>query len=161
MSTGSALARAKEALATVREQLGRSHPKPEVSVASENRIPVTDDIDVVEVRPGTDHKIVPTHKADFMCIDAHAFGVSDALEWTKKANSFARSQKRRPPLIALLANDNQLSQKDYRLATREFPRAGGFFYEYPDGCKSFGDALKAFAKGLARNYRGAIINKKL
>lgn len=134
-----------------------------VSTAPEKvaRIPVINDIYVIEVPPGTDYRNEPTHNpADFMCIDAHEFGVSEALEWTKNVNSLARSQKRRPPLIALLADDDKLNQRDYRLATKEFSRAGGFFYEYPAGCKSFIDALKAFARGLAKNYRAPIAHRK-
>jgi hypothetical protein len=164
MSTGKAMARAAVAAlaAGVRGQFGKTPSETEIAVAPKTatRIPVVDGIDVVEVTPETDYKIQPKHNADFMCIDAHAFGVSDALEWTRKASGYARSQKRRPPLIALLADDDKLNQKDYRLATREFVRAGGFFYEYPDGCRDFIDALKAFAKGLARSYRAPILKKE-
>lgn len=153
---------AQAAAAAVKEHFGGKHSQAGGSVAlSEHAvIHVANDIDVIEVPPGTDYRTEPRHTADFMCIDAHAFGVSEALEWTKNANSYARSQKRRPPLIALLADDDRLSQKDYSLATREFSRAGGFFYEYPAGCRTFIEALKAFASGLAKNYRAPIASKK-
>jgi hypothetical protein len=151
---------AAQAVAAVKEHLGTKHSQTGASVPEHAVIHLPNDIDVVEVRPGTDYRTQPKHTADFMCIDAHAFGVTEALEWTKNANSYARSQKRRPPLIALLADDDRLSQKDYGLATREFSRAGGFFYEYPAGCRTFIEALKAFASGLAKNYRAPIAGKK-
>lgn len=124
-----------------------------VAGAGVSRIPITDGVDVVAITPSSTYETSRQHDADFLCLDGHAFGVKGALAWIQTAKSVARRRNDRPPLFALLADQDLLSEEDLRLATEALAVEGGLFYRYPPDCNDFRSAFSAFAENLRRRYR--------
>lgn len=114
---------------------------------------IAEKVNVMEVPVGTNSEWRPSSDTDTMVLDGHAFGVAEAVEWVRRANEHARKQHLRAPLITIIADENRLTEYEYRLVTKRLADLGGVFFEYPERVSTFEEAFIAYAKGVAQTYK--------
>lgn len=121
---------------------------------------IADRVNVIKVPADTSHEFRPENETDTMVLDGHAFGVAEAVEWTHRANEYARENHLRAPLITVIADENELTEHEYRLVTKRLADLGGLFFEYPEGVTTFDDAFTVYAKGVAGSYLRCVVGRR-
>jgi hypothetical protein len=94
-----------------------------------------------------------------MVLDGHAFGIAEAVEWVRRANEYAREQQLRAPLITIIADENDLTEYEYRLVTKRLADLGGIFFEFPEGISTFKEAFTSYVEGVAMTYQRCAVDR--